>query len=239
MQNAKGLWDLNHEELKLHSCDKILINQLKHKPSIILLFFCRNLEHNNSLECAVTIIVSFLIFFFISFVFGFFFFKLGKRQHQMGAHYIMVEYYSGTKSSHLLVMMHIHTKASEHPWLHTSHCGSSMARCVPHFPPWERRTVAQEEGRKSYCYWGGFFGCVWFLLCVFVGFFWCVLFLWVLLLFVAAFFFFPSSLFLCHLIIFLFSFPFLGTRLVWFQCQNHKKFTDLSAKWPEFCVGET
>lgn len=131
MQNAKGLWDLNHEELKLHSCDKILINQLKHKPSIILLFFCRNLEHNNSLECAVTIIVSFLIFFFISFVFGFFFFKLGKRQHQMGAHYIMVEYYPGTKSSHLLVMMHIRTKASEHPWLHTSHCGSSMTRCVP------------------------------------------------------------------------------------------------------------
>lgn len=68
LQNAKGLWDLNHEELKLHSCDKILINQLKHKPSIILLFFCWNLEHNNSLGCsAVTIIVSFFNFLFISF----------------------------------------------------------------------------------------------------------------------------------------------------------------------------
>lgn len=48
----------------------------------------------------------------------------------MGTHHTMVEYYPGTKSSHLLVTMFVHRKASEHSELHTLHHGSNITRCI-------------------------------------------------------------------------------------------------------------
>lgn len=67
LQNAKGLWELNHEKLKLHSCDKILINQLKHKPSIILLFFfCENCAHQWFIRVYISYCIFLLVFFSIA-----------------------------------------------------------------------------------------------------------------------------------------------------------------------------
>lgn len=124
----------------------------------------------------------------------------------MGKHHTMVEYYRGTTSSHLLVTMHIHTKASEHPELHTLHHGSSITRFThwklgPNFPLFTMGKKGSSMGRREET----------------------------LLLLVLFFF---SSLFPCHFIIFLFfsSFLFIGIRLVWFQCQNYEKFADLSVK---------
>lgn len=113
-----------------------------------------------------------------------------------------MEYYSGTKSSHLLVTMHVHTKASEHPELHTLHHGSPITRFTHWklgavFPLFTMGKKGSNMGRREKT---------------------------LLLLFCfACFFFFSSSCFSCHFILFLFFLLFISIRLVWFQCQNYKK----------------
>lgn len=126
----------------------------------------------------------------------------------MGKHHTMVEYYSGTKSSHLLVTMHTHTKASEHPELHTLHHGSTITRFTHWklgavFPLFTMGKKGSNMGRREKTL---------LLLLCFACFF--------------LFFFFslPASFHAILSFSYLsFSLLFIGIRLVWFQCQNYQK----------------